>query len=311
MDTKIGTVALLTPEGERLVNAAATGDYDKLSEANYASLLSLRNKLLVAVRRQLSPEDAADPVTFTLEPRKDHELPPGYSTSKALPLVEPRAQAIRDCIEANRLQHRAAAVLGYDTVSELMSELPAHEQEAVAPETEAEAEGLNPETDEQPVLRHLGTFFPWGEDDPDADPILPEDIVQDVSDGRIFVTRDGLNYITHVHRRTLNKWLPKAGLRGPLYDLAEVERWLGEQSHLPVKVSGLCKEDLSRALRNIEGYRAEVERQEQQPDLSAQAVTKALQAAMALEKAGTVLGWSEVERLTGLRPAPRYARGRA
>lgn len=307
MSTKIGTVALLTSEGERLVNAAAAGDYDLMSEANYASILSLRNKLLWAVRRQLSPEEAADPVSFTLEPRKEHELPPGNSTSgKAMPPVEPRAQAIRDCIEANRLQHRAAAVLGYDAVSELMSELPAPEGEAVAPETEAQ--GPDQETEEQPTQRHIGTVIPWGEDDPEEDPLLPEDIIQELDTGRIVVTLDGLVYVTQTGRRAFRRWLPLAGLNGPHYDLAAVERWLSEQVSLPAKVTRLCKEDLSRALRNIQGYRTEIERLEQQPALSTQAITKALQAAIALEKAGTVIGWPEDERLTGLRPAPRYGR---
>lgn len=64
------------------------------------------------------------------------ELPKGFAVVGAgigvdtQPAIEPRAQAIRDCVEASRLQHRAAAILGYDAVSELMSELPAPEGEA-------------------------------------------------------------------------------------------------------------------------------------------------------------------------------------
>ncbi|WP_342164015.1 hypothetical protein [Methylobacterium sp. SD21] len=155
---KLGTVAILTKEGERIVNAVAEGNYDELSEANYAAILSLRNKVLWAVKRvvthdevdEAKPADATqgDPsilaaarsATYasgdTLRKGAVVELPRGFAvvgtgigidTQHA---IEPWAQAIRDCVEASRFQHRAAAVLGYDAVSELMSELPAPEGEA-------------------------------------------------------------------------------------------------------------------------------------------------------------------------------------
>lgn len=84
----------------------------------------------------LDEVDEAQPADATLRKGAVVELPKGFAvvgtgigidTQHA---IEPRAQAIRDCVEASRLQHRAAAVLGYDAVSELMSELPAPEGEA-------------------------------------------------------------------------------------------------------------------------------------------------------------------------------------
>lgn len=179
---------------------------------------------------------------------------------------------------------------------------------ATAPVSFQIEEPVAPETEEQPAQRHIGTLIPWGDEDPDADPILPEDIIPDGDTGRILVTSDGLAYIGLIPFCTARKWLKLSGLKGLQHDLADVEQWLSDQISLPVRVTKLCKEDLSRALRGIQGYRAEVLRRDQEPTLSLQAAAQALKSAMALEKASNQIGWAEVERLTGLRPVPRAGR---
>jgi|GEM_PF-1337115 len=75
----VGTVALLTPEGERLIQAVADADYSTLSERQLADVSDLRDRLsgignLVfgVIERPITPEDCTG---LKLEPGKADEAP--------------------------------------------------------------------------------------------------------------------------------------------------------------------------------------------------------------------------------------------
>lgn len=121
-------LTIRTPEGSSVSGRIVT--HDEVDEAQPAEALQGLRKALAAARSAtFSSRDGLLLGAVV-------ELPKGFAVVgtgigvDTQPAIEPRAQAIRDCVEASRLQHRAAAVLGYDAVSELMSELPAPEGEA-------------------------------------------------------------------------------------------------------------------------------------------------------------------------------------
>lgn len=90
-DPRLGTVALLTPEGERIVNAIATGDTYGLGNRDIAAFADLRAKvdnLVVGfVQRPLGPEDFTGPVT--LEPGKLDEAHQGHTRGLDVPATSP------------------------------------------------------------------------------------------------------------------------------------------------------------------------------------------------------------------------------
>ncbi|MGU3466410.1 hypothetical protein ACLBXO_16310 [Methylobacterium sp. C33D] len=106
---KVGTVSLLTPEAQRIIQSVREGVRADIG------------KLFVGfTERPITPEDFTGPVT--LEPGTLTELPEGY-TAKAAAAPPPAsiAQAIRDCFEASRLAYEAAGVIGHDAVSEILN----------------------------------------------------------------------------------------------------------------------------------------------------------------------------------------------
>lgn len=83
---RCGTVAMLTPEGERLVQAAAAGDFTRMSMGAWASLHELRERLVVPdigslvagyAERPLRPGELRE--LLSLEPGKADEIHAGHT----------------------------------------------------------------------------------------------------------------------------------------------------------------------------------------------------------------------------------------
>ena len=137
---KPGTVAMLTPDGERIVQAIAHGDYTTITEREFAALADLQSripktdldKLVVGfAERPITPED----FTGKLEPGRLDEAHHGHTRGLDVPPTQASiAQAIRDCFEASRLAYEAAGVIGHDAVSEILNsaEPPATDTEEAA-----------------------------------------------------------------------------------------------------------------------------------------------------------------------------------
>lgn len=157
---KPGANIVLTPEGERIIQAVAAGDYSDISDRDVAAVFGTpaayarrrqEDDERRAIKRGLTPED----FTGEAEPVKADEHKP-YADAEQKRMAEAalaaldgsdqkspsdlarrfdpswcyrndatyRArhdQAVRDCLEASRLTYAAAEVIGHAAVSEILN----------------------------------------------------------------------------------------------------------------------------------------------------------------------------------------------
>ncbi|MGE7157197.1 hypothetical protein ACQKJ1_26115 [Methylorubrum rhodesianum] len=158
------------------------------------------------------------------------------------PQIDPRALAVRDCVEASRLSYRAARVLGHEAVSELLSSLdpPAYDEE-----------DERAQTDEEAAAAHLAGLEELArEAAPDADG--PDDI-EEMEDGTIRVTSTGFAEIAGMTYGTACWWFRTTGLKGQV-DLEMIEQVLAGQEARWRRHAGTEATEVARILKGVRRY---------------------------------------------------------
>ncbi len=114
---RLGTVALLTPEGERLVNAFASEDWSGTSERDHRAFTTLVDRVLEGDRTSARIRE----LDKRIAEKAEQPLAAEDFTGKDPAPKDPIAKAIRDCFTASRLTYAAAEVIGHDAVSEILN----------------------------------------------------------------------------------------------------------------------------------------------------------------------------------------------
>lgn len=216
---RLGTVATLTPEGERIVQAIAAGDFTGISDRDYRSFTVLVDRVLEGDRTSARLRDldaAIHRAERSLSPGEERPLPAGEAV---------RYDYVRD-------PH-------LETPLRAGEERPLPRGEVVtSDETDADADEIDR------LAREAA---------PDADG--PADI-EEQEDGTIRVTSCGLAEIAGMNYGTAGWWFRMNGLKGHV-DLDMIEQVLAGQEEGWQLHAGTESTELSLALKGVRHYRAE------------------------------------------------------
>ncbi|GJD65773.1 hypothetical protein MPEAHAMD_5968 [Methylobacterium frigidaeris] len=259
---KIGNIQVLTRNGERLIQAIAQGSWAQLTPSEFRSY-----------KKSLSDWNEGDVVLPSSPYHHALEMIEAGETSAAAVATALSGDGANgaagnvwhlfDVAQATRQAERtlqAGDVIPVPRGTKIASDEPTANRDAVYDYTRdprlQEPLAVAEEDDRsEPEGTPIGAAIRWGVDDPEADRIEPDDVLQDEDTGSISVTADGLAHVAGIGFRTARQWLKRSGLQGPIYDLADIERWLIAQQAAVAKLSRLPKGEVRDALLSIRGWR--------------------------------------------------------